>query len=108
MQIVELVGRVELAIGMQVMVTFNVETDLNIVHGSCGEITKVILDDCEPAFSHTAVIVKLTYPLPYLLIKLNHTKSVQLDGLEKNIILLIPMEHTSTIIHGNQPKSIKR
>ncbi|KAG1720744.1 hypothetical protein EDB19DRAFT_1577249, partial [Suillus lakei] len=31
-------NRVELAIGMHVMVTFNVETDLDIANGSRGEI----------------------------------------------------------------------
>ncbi|KAG2036330.1 hypothetical protein BDR03DRAFT_983103 [Suillus americanus] len=43
----------------------------------------------------------------YVLIKLNHTKAVQLEGLEKNIILLVPMERTFTVIHGNHPKSIR-
>lgn len=100
----------ELAIGIHVMVTFNVETDadLDIANGSQGKITKIVLDERETEFSPTAAIVELTYPPVYVLIKLNHTKVVQLDGLEKNILPLVPMGRTFTIIHGNHPKSIRR
>ncbi|KAG1845209.1 hypothetical protein F4604DRAFT_1595699, partial [Suillus subluteus] len=91
-----------------VMVTFNVETDLDIANGSRGEIMKVVLDERETTFSPTSAIVKLSYPPAYVLIKMNHTKAVQLDGLEKNMLPLVPMERAFTIIHGNQSKSIKR
>ncbi|KAG1724818.1 uncharacterized protein EDB91DRAFT_1350921 [Suillus paluster] len=93
---------------MHVMVTFNVETDLDIANGSRGEITKIVLDERETDFLPTAAIVELTYPPAYVLIKLNRMKAVQLEGLEKNIILLVPMEHTFTVIHGNHLKSIRR
>jgi len=93
---------------MHVMVTFNVETDLDIANGSRGEITKIVLDERETEFSPTAAIVELTYPPVYVLIKLNRTKAVQLDGLEKNILPLVPIERTFTIILGNHPKSIRR
>jgi hypothetical protein len=56
-------NRVELAIGMHVMVTFNVETDLDIANGSRGEITKIVLDERETEFSPTAAIMELTYLL---------------------------------------------
>jgi hypothetical protein len=40
---------------MKVMVTFNVETDLDITNGARGEITEIILDERETAFSPTPV-----------------------------------------------------
>jgi ATP-dependent exoDNAse (exonuclease V) alpha subunit len=101
-------NRVELAIGMDVMVTFNVETDLNIANGSRGEIQKIVLDKRETAFSPAAAIVELAYPPAYVLVKLNHTKANQLEGLEKNVLPLVPLERTFTIVHGNQPKTIRR
>jgi hypothetical protein len=51
---------------MQVMVTFNVETDLDIANRSRGENTKIVLDECcKTAFPSTPAIVELTY-LPYV------------------------------------------
>ncbi|OJA13183.1 hypothetical protein AZE42_09504 [Rhizopogon vesiculosus] len=38
------------------MVTFNVETDLDIANGARGEIIKVVLDERETAFSPLASI----------------------------------------------------
>jgi len=61
-------NKLELAKGMKVMVTFNVETDLDIANGACGEITEIILDEHEIAFSPTAPVVELMYPLAYILV----------------------------------------
>ncbi|OJA16339.1 hypothetical protein AZE42_06583 [Rhizopogon vesiculosus] len=101
-------NRVELAIRMSVMVAFNVETDLGIANGSHGEITKIVLDERETGFTPTAPIVELAYPPTYIIVKMNHTKAVQLAGLEKNILPLVPLERTFTITHGKGQKSIKR
>ncbi|OAX32065.1 hypothetical protein K503DRAFT_777026 [Rhizopogon vinicolor AM-OR11-026] len=73
-------NRVELAIGMSMMVTFNVETDLDIANGSCGEITKIVLDERETGFTLTALIVELAYPPAYILVKMKRTKAVRLAG----------------------------
>ncbi|OAX33535.1 hypothetical protein K503DRAFT_700257, partial [Rhizopogon vinicolor AM-OR11-026] len=55
-------NRVELAIGMSAMVTFNVKTDLDIANGSCGKITKILLDERKTGFTLTVPIVELAYP----------------------------------------------
>ena len=39
----DLSAAVEIAVGMKVMVTSNVETDLNVTNGACGEIVDIIL-----------------------------------------------------------------
>ncbi|OAX36730.1 hypothetical protein K503DRAFT_784140 [Rhizopogon vinicolor AM-OR11-026] len=67
-------NRIELAIGMKVMVTFNVETDLDIANGARGEIIKIVLDERETAFSPLAPIVELTYPPAYILVKMNRRR----------------------------------
>jgi hypothetical protein len=95
-----LLNGVEWVIGMGVIVTFKVETDLDIANGSRGEITKIVLDERETGFTPTAPIVELAYPPAYVLVKMNHKKAVQLAGLEKNVLLLVPLERTFTITHG--------
>lgn len=99
---------VELCIGMKVMVTFNVETDLDIANGARGEIIKIILDRRETSISTAQSIVNLEYPPAFVLIKLLNTKMSQLAGLEKNIIPLIPLERTFTIVEGNKTKTVTR
>ncbi|OJA12227.1 hypothetical protein AZE42_11669 [Rhizopogon vesiculosus] len=89
-----LLNRVELAIGMSMMVTFNVETDLDIANSSRGEITKIVLDERETGFTPTAPIVERAYPPACILVKMNRTKAVQLAGPEKNVLPLVPLERT--------------
>jgi len=76
-------NRIELAIGMKVMVTFNVEKDLDIANGARGEIIKIVLDERETAFSPLAPIVEPTYPPAYILVKMNRTKAVQLESRQR-------------------------
>jgi ATP-dependent exoDNAse (exonuclease V) alpha subunit len=93
---------------MKVMVTFNVEIDLDMANGARGEITEVVLDKRETAFSPTVPIVELTYPPAYILIKMNRTKAVQLEGLEKDVLPLVLLERTFTIVHRKGLKTIRR
>jgi hypothetical protein len=59
---------------------------------------EIVLNECKTVFVPTAPIVELTYP-PHL-VKLNCTKAVQLEGLEKDVLPLVPM--------GKCQKSVKR
>jgi hypothetical protein len=54
-----------MAIGMKVMVTENMETDLDVVNGSRGCIVNIILDVDEPPIPYDPV-VKLKKLLAYL------------------------------------------
>ena len=65
------------------MVTFNVETDLDIANGARGEIIKIILDQRESSISMPQSIVNLEYPPARVLIKLLNTNISQLARLEK-------------------------
>ena len=47
---------------MKVMVTFNVETDLEIANRARGEITGIILDERETVFAPSAPVVEMAYP----------------------------------------------
>jgi hypothetical protein len=48
------------------MVTFNVETDLDIGNGARREITEIALDERETAFLPIVPIVELAYPPAYI------------------------------------------
>ena len=99
---------VMLGIGMKVMVTFNVETDLDVANGARGEIIKIVLDENESNYSPTQSIIRLKYPPVYVLIRMKSSKVSGLEGLEQNIIPLTPMEHTFLITQGSQSKTVVR
>ncbi|KAG1816115.1 uncharacterized protein BJ212DRAFT_1504790 [Suillus subaureus] len=83
---------IELAVGMKVMVTFNVNTDIDIANGARGEVKEIILDEHESKFCMTTPIVELDYPPAYVLIKLNCTKVKTLELLEKGVLPLTPLQ----------------
>lgn len=76
---------VELAVGMSVMVTSNLETDLDITNGARGTIETIILHPDEPPLPDTPV-VKLTYLPSYVLVKLKSTRATQLKSLDASVI----------------------
>ena len=63
--------QVEISIGMEVMVTENVETDLDITNGACGNIIGMILHPDEPQHDDNT-IVKLVFLPACILIKPQH------------------------------------
>ncbi|KIK81358.1 hypothetical protein PAXRUDRAFT_69665, partial [Paxillus rubicundulus Ve08.2h10] len=56
-----LAKRVFIAIGMEVMVTFNIDTDIDVANGSRGYITDIILDENERKVPSTEPVVELEY-----------------------------------------------
>ena len=100
---------VELAIGMQVMVTFNVETELDIANGSRGEIVGIILDETRSSqLQSQAGVVELKRMPAYVLVKLHRTKASKLEGLEEGVLPLVPMNRTFCILHQGKEKAITR
>lgn len=81
---------IELAVGMEVKVTTNVNTEINMGNRSCGEVTKIILDPCEQMQHGSKDIITLDYPPLYILVKLQHTHAMQLHGLEAGKIPTVP------------------
>ena len=108
----ELPAMVELAIGMKVMVTTNVETDLDITNGARGTIMDIILHPDESYSEEGRDIVLKNIPL-YLLVKLERTRATPLKGLDEAVI---PVELATKSMQvqvvendGNQPRrTVKR
>jgi hypothetical protein len=82
----------QIAVGMKVMVTENLETDLDITNGARGRITGIVLDPDEPPLADGAVVHLQHLPL-YILVKLDRTKASQLASLENGVV---PIEPRST------------
>jgi ATP-dependent exoDNAse (exonuclease V) alpha subunit len=88
-----------LAIGMRVMVTWNVNTELDVANGAKGTITKIVLDPREEAIL-TTPIVKLHYPPAFVLVKLDRTKMAQLPGLDAGVAPITPLQRQIKISKG--------
>lgn len=97
----ELPDMVELAIGMKVMVTENVETDLDVTNGARGEIVGIVLHPDEPPLSDESVVILKHLPA-YVLVKLGRTRATQLEGLDENVIPIEMATRTFQIkVRGN-------
>jgi hypothetical protein len=72
---------VELMIGMPVMVTTNIQTELDVANGSRGEIVGIVLHPSEKDWKEEDCIRNLTQQPPYILVKLLRTKIQQLSDL---------------------------
>ena len=69
-----LARKVEIALGMEVMVTMNVETELDIANGSRGGIVGIVLHPDEPAYPLDEPVVDLQFMPAYVLVKMSRTK----------------------------------
>jgi hypothetical protein len=58
----QLHAKIELAVGMKVMVTNNIETDLVVTNGARGEIDDTILDPNEPPIGDGAIVESSSIP----------------------------------------------
>ncbi|KAG8718861.1 hypothetical protein FRC09_011978 [Ceratobasidium sp. 395] len=86
---------VELAVGMEVMVTYNVETKLYVANKARGVVQEIYADRREQildALTESPREATLTYPPECVFVKLNRTKAYTLPGLEPGVMPIIPME----------------
>ncbi|KAJ7187076.1 hypothetical protein C8R46DRAFT_1274132, partial [Mycena filopes] len=74
MQVKDLPQEIELAIGMKVMVTSNLETDLDLTNGARGEIVDIILHPDEPPVGDEPIVHLQNLPA-YILVKLSRTRA---------------------------------
>ena len=81
----DLPDAVKLAVGMKVMVTANLKTDLDVTNGARGGIVDIIVHPDEPPLGDDS-IVTLKYLPSYILIKMQQTCASQLNGLDEDII----------------------
>lgn len=70
---------------MKVLVTSNIETDLDVANGARGEVVDIILHPEEPAMGQEGVVHLRHLPL-CVLVRLERTRATQLPGLEPGVI----------------------
>jgi len=99
---------VTLSVGMNVMITFNVQMDLDVANGSQGKIVGIMVQPQDEQAVKENLVVKLTEVPMYVLVKMERTKVPTLEGLPESIIPLTAMECSFSIIHGKQKKQIMR
>ena len=95
-----LANEIEFAIGMPVMVTINLRTELDVANGMRGEIVGIIMDEREEIPKEHSSKTRLQYPMQLILVKLQLTKAPQLDGLPANTGT-IPISPISKTFHIN-------
>jgi hypothetical protein len=95
-----------MAIGMNVMVTYNIETDLDLTNGVRGEIVNIVLDENKPPLPQTPVVF-LKYPPAYIL-KLSRTHLTKLSSLNEGVIPVQPMASKFQIEVIESGKPLKR
>ncbi|KAJ7805180.1 hypothetical protein B0H14DRAFT_2611557 [Mycena olivaceomarginata] len=93
MQMKDLPNMIELAIGMKVLVTSNIETDLDLANGARGDIVDIILDPEEPPLGEGPIVHLRKLPV-YILVKLARTRASRLEGLDERVIPLEPAQTT--------------
>lgn len=71
---------VELAVGAKVMVTFNVDTDLDLTNGARGVVHAIVLDEDE------APSICLRYQPKYILVRLDRTRVPRLTDLPERVV----------------------
>lgn len=99
---------IELAVGAKVMVTVNIDTNIDIANGSRGEITKIVLDPREQLENGNQNIITLEHPPLYILVKLQRTRAAQLHGLDPGVIPILPVKRKITIkLRGANGKPIQ-
>ena len=81
----DLPDTIQIAIGMKVMVTENIETDLDIMNRARGEIVDIILDPDKPPISNDPIVTLKCLPA-YILVKMACTRAMQLEGLDEGVI----------------------
>jgi len=108
----QLENRIELAVGMKVMVTLNMATDIGLTNGSRGTIVDIILD---PRESNTDIdeddnhIVHLKFPPAMIVFKPTRQFNFEpFDGLQAGQIPIFPKEASFRIGTKKRGTSVNR
>ncbi|KAF7977003.1 hypothetical protein HWV62_4934 [Athelia sp. TMB] len=103
--------RLELAVGMKAMVTFNTATEADLANGSRGTVEGITLDPREPSLARNEKtgVVKLKYPPAMILFKPLQGSVSKFPGFPEGFVPTFPCDKSFTVKHqGNQKTSIKR
>ena len=93
-------NEVKLALGMKVMVTLNVSTNLNMTNGARSHIVGSTRRERGETSERTHS-VRLQYPPLYVLMSMNRTKVSTLDKLEPSIFPVEPLTRTFVVTTAN-------
>jgi hypothetical protein len=74
--------QVRFAIGAKVLVTQNIDVDIDVTNGARGEIVDIVLHPDEPPIPQVSSEVHLQYLPLYILVKMARTRASRLPGLE--------------------------
>lgn len=90
----QLPNKVELAVGMKIMILENMATDAGLANGSRGEIINIILDLRETIMdrSSESKTICLRYPPVAILFATYFNQDVQLQGLPKGVVPIFPSQ----------------
>jgi len=78
-----------LAVGMRVLVTFNIQTDLDLANGARGSIVGIVLHPQEPPSDNEVVL--LTHVPLCVLVKMDRTRAPQFPGLSPGVVPIEPI-----------------
>ncbi|KAG8720960.1 hypothetical protein FRC08_016911 [Ceratobasidium sp. 394] len=99
---------VPLAVGMEVIVTLNMDTELDVTNGMHGTIGATVLDPNEPTFNQAAPAVTLRHLPLYIHVKMSRrTRAITLPGLEPNVLPIVPASKAFQITTDKQGQSSK-
>ena len=79
---------ISLAIGLRVLVTLNINTDLDIANGAKGTIVDIVLHPDEEIDNKNPV--ELKYIPAYILVRLDQTCATKFPGLDEGVIPIEP------------------
>lgn len=99
-----LADEVEIAIGMEVMVTFNVSTDLDVANGAQGHIVDIVLDAREEMSTVPTRTRELQYSPVYVLVQMICTKADALEGLASGVLPITPLTKMFSVVTASGNK----
>jgi hypothetical protein len=105
----DLPQEVRIAIGAKVLVTQNIDIDLDLTNGARGEIVDIILHPNEPLISSSSTEIHLQYLPSYILVKMGRTRASRLQGLDDKVIPIEPVSQSISIsLLNTNNQTIKR
>ncbi|EUC60383.1 ATP-dependent DNA helicase pif1 [Rhizoctonia solani AG-3 Rhs1AP] len=82
---------------MKVMVTYNVETELDVANGARGTVARIITGDSDSRDDRVSHLRQLSRPPICVLVKLWRTKINRLDDLDDGVIPIVPIRAQFTL-----------
>ncbi|KAG8682909.1 hypothetical protein FRC11_014190, partial [Ceratobasidium sp. 423] len=81
---------VYLSKGMPVLVTVNVETEIDVANGSRGIIQEIIVHDDGPGATQESLEIHLQRPPASVLVSLSHTRAGPIEDLVQGVVPIVP------------------